>query len=234
MTASPCAALLLALTTLACSGDNAFGPRPFGDGSLERGPTTDLEADARTFFTDVAFGSEFGTSADVIRKWTISPGVRIIGGTDADEVEIRRVLSDIASLTGLAPVIDTTGINDDIRIFFTPRGNFTQLMAVPAETRGATTANWNAGFELTSAVVAIDSAATGNLRTHLITEELTQAFGLLSDSFRDESSIFFRGASSATRLSALDRRVLELLYLPEVRPGMTRAQIDSLFVAMTP
>ena len=232
MTARTVTALLALATTLACSGDNTFGPRPIGGGSLDLGETTNLETDARTFFTDVAFSSEFGNRADVIRKWTTSPRVRIIGGTEADEAEILRVLNDIASLTRLAPVIDSTGLNDDIRIFFTPRDNFAQIVTAPTEIRGATTATWNTDFEITSAIVAIDSAATGDDRRHLIAEEVTQAFGLLSDSFRHPNSIFYRGTSNATTLSALDRRVLELLYLPEVRPGMTRTQIDSLFSAL--
>lgn len=215
----------LALAVAACSGDNLFsatrvvaGPGGADDDSL--GVSPDLTAE---FFLDVAFDNEFGPATDAIRKWTGSPDVELINATADDLVTVDNVLGDIAAITGLRPTVVPT--NGDIRVFFTARDEFDQIADVPTSVEGATVASWDFDFQLVSATVVVDSAATDSRRRHIIREELTQAFGLLRDSWRVQSSIFYRGASTRTEFGAIDEDVLAILYSSVILPGMTRAQV---------
>ncbi len=228
-----CSTLALAA---ACGGDNLFssgvvtGPGTggsFGRDTLDASGT--LSAD---FFEDLAFGNEFGTSTERIRKWAFAPSVELIDATTDDLIAVNTVLNEIRVITGVDGFVVPN--NGDIRVFFVPRGDFDDILDVPTGVEGATVGLWNLDFVLTSATVVIDAAATGNRRSHIIREELAQAFGLLRDSWRIPESIFYRGSSLQTEFSDIDRDMLAILYSPLILPGMTIEEVEEVFDGILP
>ena len=90
--------------------------------------------------------------------------------------------------------------------------------------------NWRRSGEIFRANILITTeGVTPQERAHLIREELTQSLGLMRDSNRYPESIFFQGWTDVTRYTDLDKAVIEILYRPEIRLNMTRAQaLDAL------
>jgi len=66
-------------------------------------------------------------------------------------------------------------------------------------------------------------------RSHLIREELTQSLGLMDDSYAYPDSIFYQEWTATQEYSDIDRKLIEMLYLEETRPGMSREQVESIF-----
>jgi len=65
------------------------------------------------------------------------------------------------------------------------------------------------------------------LRAHLIREELTQSFGLAKDSDEYPDSIFYQSYSEVQKYSPMDEAIIKLLYLPEIKVGFTKKQIEN-------
>ena len=61
-------------------------------------------------------------------------------------------------------------------------------------------------------------------RSHLIREELTQALGLMQDSYRHADSIFYQNWTTTTQFSALDQQLIKMLYRSDILPGMSQRQ----------
>jgi hypothetical protein len=83
----------------------------------------------------------------------------------------------------------------------------------------------NARREIRSADILVLATLPPARRRHVIREEITQATGLLMDSHSYPSSLFYQDYSEVQEFAEIDRKLIEMLYRPEVRPGMTRAQV---------
>lgn len=220
--------------TAACNGDNIYRvnrlravPLP-GDSLSAELPGLAETAD---YLDEVAFGAEFGTTSNVLRKWVLSPSVELVNATDADAAEAAKVLAEIGAITGLVPTLVPS--NGDIRVFFVPVDQFVDVIGtLILDARSGTVGAWGLDFNLIGATVVIDQASTGNQRRHYIREELTQAFGLFSESGRYSSSVLYRGDSEVTAYAPIDVAVLELLYSPLLQSGMTRPAVAAALGAL--
>jgi hypothetical protein len=47
----------------------------------------------------------------------------------------------------------------------------------------------------------------------------------MKDSYRYKDSVFYQGWTSVTQYADIDRALIEMLYRPEIRPGMTKSQV---------
>ncbi len=114
----------------------------------------------------------------------------------------------------------------DIQIYFVPHDQLSQYHSryVPGN-NGSVSINWGPSGEAADAIVLIASDTTNQLqRDHAIREELTQCLGLLNDSDFYADSVFYRGDSTATSYSPLDRSLIEMLYQDAVTIGMDSQQ----------
>ena len=178
------------------------------------------------YFAEVALGTEFGTASQRIRKWAGDVRIDVRGNpTEADEAALNQILND---LNTLIPDIEVRldDNNPTTTIHFAPESEFSSLEPnyVPVNL-GFFWVNWTGGGEIfRSNILITTEGITPQERAHLIREELTQSLGLMRDSNRYPDSIFFQGWTDVTRYTDLDKAVIEMLYRPEIRPNMTRAQ----------
>lgn len=110
----------------------------------------------------------------------------------------------------------------DIEIRFVPQAEFSKYVSeyVPGNI-GFFRVTWNSSGEITRAIVLVASDVTTQPeRTHTVREELTQALGLMQDSYRYRESIFYQGWTTFPRYSNMDKAVIRMLYRPEVRTNM--------------
>ncbi|PQE00383.1 hypothetical protein CYL16_12240 [Mycobacterium sp. EPG1] len=197
-------------------------------------PATPTGVDPRAvadYFAEIAFGSEFGNSDHRIHKWTHNPRITVHGSpTAADSATLARVISDLNDIIG--PIdLELVPAGGDIDVYFVPEHEFASIADdyVPGNI-GLFSTWWNGRGEMTRGRVLISTTIRGqSLRDHTIREEITQALGLAQDSYTYPDSIFHQEITTATEFSAIDRGVIEMLYRPEVVPGMNR---DQAFTAL--
>ncbi|NJO03603.1 MAG: DUF2927 domain-containing protein [Bacteroidia bacterium] len=63
---------------------------------------------------------------------------------------------------------------------------------------------------------------------HLLREELTQALGLMNDSMKYRDSIFYQNFTRTNAYTEMDRELIRLLYLVQIRPGMNAAEVEEV------
>lgn len=182
-----------------------------------------------SYFTEIALQSEYGVTNSQVRKWNGPVRIKVIGSpTAADRQALQAI---IAELNRLAPAIsiEVTDQNANVDLYFVPESQFRRYEPNYQPTNLGFFWTWGNGNTIDRARILISTTGvTQAERSHLLREELTQALGLMQDSWRDPKSIFYQGWTATNEYTDLDRAVIEILYRPEIKAGMTRSQVLSV------
>lgn len=186
---------------------------------------------ALNYFFAITIGSEYAkTKVDYIVKWTKpTVTVRTDGTmTSGDKSCLAAVIADFNALSQSTDLQLTTAKTSDIVMHFAPMTKFKSLE--PSYVKG------NDGFfhvEWTNYVLRMgnilvrSTGITQTARCSIVREELTQAMGLMKDSYQYADSIFYQRYSTPTKYSALDKQIIALLYDDMLEPGMTKAEVTA-------
>ena len=216
---------LIALTFAGCSAPQSAPIR-----STTPEP---VSAEALEYFLEVALGVEYGSSSQVILKWSRDPTIQVHGTPTADDLDtLSRVISELNELVG-GIRLDLVQENATVDIHFEPESRFASILPDYVSGNQGFFWTWWDGPEIVRAkvLIASDQAVSQVARSHLIREELTQALGLMQDSYRYPKSIFYAGWTTVTEYADIDREVIRMLYVDSVAAGMTRDQVMSLLRA---
>ena len=180
------------------------------------------------YFSQIALGAEFGDEVPVIKKWVDDIRIKINGEpTEADIQTINDIVDDLNEIIdGIkVKIVDK---KENVTITFSPESEFTEIDPnyIP-KNYGFFWALWHDdNFVIYNASILIASAdITQQERSHLIREELTQSLGLMNDSNKYEDSIFFQEWTNVAEFSEIDRAVIKLLYLNNIKPGLSKEQV---------
>ncbi len=202
-------------------------------GSQETSTFPDVSAD-KTFeyFKEVALKSEFGASdKGLIKKWMVPIKLEIAGDPTPTDLEtVEAVTRELKLLTRL-PIEVVKANTGNMRIRFTPEENFKKFIPTyQLGNSGFFWLNWDETKQIIGAEILISTTGvTQKERFHLIREELTQAFGLPADSNKYPDSIFYQQWTDITEYSLLDKKLIKMLYNPQVKPGMSESQLKKLW-----
>ncbi|MBD1805645.1 DUF2927 domain-containing protein [Microcoleus sp. FACHB-SPT15] len=178
------------------------------------------------YFFEIALGSEFGSSNPTIKKWDRDIKIKVNGSPTAEDLKtLQTVLDEINTLTNSIKLqIDAK--NPNLEIYFVPESQFAQYEPNYSPVNyGFFWTDWDNDAIYNSRVLISTIGLTQKERSHLIREELTQSLGLMKDSYIYQESIFYQGWTDVTDYSDLDKAVIQMLTLPEIRPGMTKSQV---------
>lgn len=119
---------------------------------------------------------------------------------------------------------DALATNFDI--FFVPESQFSRYEPSYLPTNYGFFWAWSdeQGYLRKAKVLISSTSISQRERSHLIREELTQALGLMQDSFSHKDSIFYQDWTATTKFSALDQQLIQMLYRPDILPGMSQRQ----------
>ena len=195
-------------------------------------PESGFTAAQMKYFMEVAMGSEYGQEANPrLRKWEGEVRIQVFGQpTQADLATVQSVISEVNALVNGQIRLQLVDRNPNIRIHFAPESQFSRIEPayVPVN-YGFFVTNWNGQGVINRATVLINSTSiTQKERSHLIREELTQSLGLMRDSFSYAESMFYQPWTDVTQFAPIDRAVIQMLYHPSLRSGMTKAQVSSV------
>lgn len=178
------------------------------------------------YFLEIATGSEFVRADLPIRKWEQDVKIKLHGTPTAEDGQtLDAVIDELKGLVGSIDiqVVDKTADRANINVYFVDPAEFSSY--VPHQNPGRGGFVWiqsSSGAIRGATVLIADRGLTQPQRNHIIREEVTQSLGLLNDSFQYRDSIFFQLWNAVTQYSQRDERVIQMLYRPEVRPGMSR------------
>ncbi|KYC44474.1 MAG: hypothetical protein APG12_00856 [Candidatus Methanofastidiosum methylothiophilum] len=181
------------------------------------------------YFTEIALGTEYGGSTQVIRKWDSDIKIKINGNpTERDLQTLNLVISDINEIIGDKINLTIVNSNQNITINFVPISDFSICKATRGN-YGYFNCKWrnNVIYEC-DICIATDDALFQEERSHMIREELTQSLGLMKDSLKYRDSIFYEGWTQTQGYSELDRKMIEILYSEDLRPGMRKFEVESV------
>jgi len=181
------------------------------------------------YFKEVALNLEFNNADNgIIKKWVNPIKLQVIGQpTSADKETLRVVVGELSELTKLPFEFVSTKDKSNMRIHFVPEQKFAQIVpSYQPGNSGFFWVNWNEAKHITQATILISTTGiTQKERSHLIREELTQSMGLMADSQKYPDSIFYQGWTEVNEYSAVDKQVIQMLYDPQVKPGMDEGQL---------
>ena len=182
------------------------------------------------YLSQVGFGSEYGSTAPVLHKWTRDIKLRVLGSpTPADLESLREIVADLNSLIN---GIKLTLVEDsaDLNIYFLPEPQFATVEPTYIPVNYGFFRVWwdHQGAIYKGRILVASQGITQEERSHLIREEVTQSLGLFRDSWDYPDSIFYQGWTATGQFSEIDSPTIQLLYQPQLLPGMTKLEVKNL------
>jgi hypothetical protein len=216
-----CIGLILLLSS--CSDDD------------ERGGLTAYDESVIDYFSEIALGFEFGGDEEVTRKWTSQMKI-FVGGTKRPDLmnELQEVVTEINALAtdGFNITIVTDTLQSNFYIFL---GTGSRYAAIFPSQAGLVADNWGlfsvfwTGNQLYQGFMYVDLIRANAVeQRHLLREELTQSLGLAKDSPLYAQSIFQSRFTETNEYADIDKDLIRLLYHPNMKVGLTKAQVEEV------
>ena len=182
------------------------------------------------YFLTTALGSEYGDKDPTIKKWNQNLHIVVKGNPNAEDLQaLRQVVSELNTL--VQPIqLQFSSDRPNVTIYFVPVSQFKSYLKeyVPGN-MGFAYILWDGAYNIYEATVLISTEKISQLeRNHLIREELTQSLGLLNDSLFYPDSIFYQKWTQVQTYAPIDRKVIQILYDPKIKPGMKRQKAKKM------
>lgn len=213
----------LLLSFFGCSKDEEEQPTPSDSLTAEQ-----------AYFLEVSLQNEFGSSPNVIKKWTND--IKLFLPDTNYTILNKELYNIIAELNNLSTTTKIYRIDNQAEANFIVYFGSGTAYAEKYEPNAANYINnnfglvwiyWNTGYEIYKGSIYVDVFRTTqqDCQRHLLREELTQGLGLLNDSFRYPESIFYQGWTCTTSYAEIDKKMIQYHLNPLIKPGMTRTRV---------
>jgi hypothetical protein len=223
---------------------SALPPMKSFAGSPSQRPSRS-NAEIAADFLDLSFQLESGRTLPVFTRFEGPVTVRVEGGAPPTLVpDLDRLLARIRREAGID--ISRTGAAEaSITVATVPRAELQRLVPQAAcfvsprisswaefkATRRSATSDWTTLTTRTRMAVFIPSNVSPQEVRDCLHEELAQALGPLNDLYRLPDSVFNDDNFNAV-LTGFDMLVLRATYAPELRSGMTKAEVAARLPAI--
>jgi hypothetical protein len=189
-----------------------------------------LTPEEKTIFDDVAYIPR-PSGKPTILKWASPIRYRITGEqTDYLLKDANEILNQIASLTGLDIKMATTDEEANFIVElkkedqknkmgygFVYTGNFKHKENEKSEI-----------IRIENSFVVLTSVEKTNVR-YLFIRMILKSIGFFNKSNENQYSIFYDRRNNTLKIGKSDAKIVKFFYSPEVKPGMTRAQVDYIY-----
>ena len=194
------------------------------------------------FVNDVAVGTEYSRTDQVVMKWTEPAKLRVFDATDRQSRIIFQTVEHInEALSSTDMSIKTFEPGDEeatLKVIFAPFDQFANVAAehgfeVAPNNYGGFYIWWNERYEIERAVVLLSSERLKNRQLkHVALEEISQSLGFPGDSARFPNSVFYENPAEnqngdATQFSKLDKKLMRFIY-EHVEPGTPPVELGMI------
>lgn len=192
-------------------------------------------------FYDIAMRGEYERVRPVIRKWTQPLRIWLYSGA-GDRQQQRRLLDahflQLAKITGLPTTFVPHREQANVRILFAGERELHEMAARELSDTalrqldnsmciGQIRFNPFGQIIRGAVVIPVERAQARRKLLPCVVEEVTQMLGLINDTKRFHPTVF-SDLTDDELLTGLDFVLLKLLYSPQLRSGMTYAQVTPL------
>jgi hypothetical protein len=189
--------------------DNASGESVFGYDK------TKYSQETVEYFDEVAMGTEDGRRYDHVTRYTTD--VKIYMEGHQPQYIVDELNSIVSELNGIINTVDVqvTNSKSDANMVISI-GSLDKIKNEYPVFKNTIYQNANAGFSIGMNYSNV-FLNTNNIRSvqhakHVLREELTQAMGLMNDSYKYPESVFYQGVSETTEYAPIDRELIDILY----------------------
>jgi hypothetical protein len=195
-----------------------------------------------SYFEEITLGFEFGDPVKVTRKWESEMKIFIGGNPDgALRTEVENVIAEINALAtdGFKISITSDTLQSTSYLFFGSADDFIARYSYAAQLAAN---NWALTFYyfnksdnvLTKTVSYVDTERAQDIftRNHLLREQIAIAIGFTRNSKTFTYSIFQEAWTTTNFFSEMDRECIQLLYHPDMHPGLDEAAVEPLLAQL--
>ena len=177
-------------------------------------------------FITCALGAEYGDSTPVVKKWT-EPLYYAYAGTPM-EGDVEYLESFMAALNGIEgfPGIYPAGEHTpNLTIHFVDDEAAMEAATGHTNLNGYASIWWyNGSYQIYQGDVYYLGTTPDYERKSVLIEELYQVMGILNDTYSYPESLIYQYYTEADWPCALDWAIMQLLYHPDIRSGMSEDQ----------
>ena len=222
-------ALLVILMAVGCAGaETVFDPLNATDGKLK----------ALELLEVCAFSSEFGerTEGGPLIRWE-EPLRIYVGGnpTQEDVAFLDEFLIELSFRVPLLPPVYRVYSEDEanITVYYAPMDELDEYVTDFIEGNWGMVTFFYSNYCLYDAEIGIaNDVTTQEDRNHIVMEEIVGGIGLGNDHYVYSDSIIYQPWSNAQQLSEVDWLMLNMVYSPVVKPGMSYEQVRGLLLPL--
>ena len=183
------------------------------------------------YFSEVAIGSEYGESVDVVCKWTKPIKYYVKGdATESDLALLGRLCDRLNGIEGFPGISETSFESTaNMTVSFISQDELIASFDSADETCGGMASyEWDSATgKIISARCAIDRELNAD-RDCTICEEFLQSLGPAMDSYMFPNSVFYQGYTLTPFPIDLDFAVMEILYSPSLPAGTPKLEAMSI------
>ncbi len=207
------------------AGSSALGVQAIrGGGRPRTGSSLRVDSETLAYFNEVALHEEVRRNPTRLRKWLTNPRIRVnLNPTPADRAFLTSLIAEINSLQS-AIVLSQVESGENVDLYFVSTNQFTDCDPHAENGYAAYFVrydNTRDSYVIDGANVMIASDIEPEARQAAMRQDITQMLGLPNDSDRYNDSAFRLDWPLPTDYSAIDRRLIRLLYDPRLKPGMS-------------
>ncbi|MGI2070136.1 DUF2927 domain-containing protein [Shewanella baltica] len=191
-------------------------------------------------FSEIALKNEYDVAKHKVRKWRIPVRVFVehqVGDRALHTQLVQMHLAHLAEITGHDIQLVDTLLDANLHLVFTRQSQWeSEVMRLmgPSSAKNVHGSVCMAKFALNAkseierawVIIPVDQAQMHGKLVACVVEEITQVLGLPNDSEKVFPSIF-NDKTPQDLLTGLDFILLKLLYSPNIRAGMTAAEVKA-------
>lgn len=184
------------------------------------------------YFNEVCLDTEFsyGGDATVVQKWTEPIYYFHSGDFTPEDIAILEDftvwLNTIEGFPGIHPTEDYLQTN--MYIYFCTREEIRGMLGDDFSYVDGGTRFWYRDNQLYDATICYASDSLQYVRNGVILEEIYNCLGAAQDTVLREDSIIYSHYSEPQQLTQEDILILQLLYHPDILPGMNATQCEEV------
>ena len=189
--------------------------------------------DVIRFFNEVCLDAEYFSTGnpELLQKW--SDPIRYTLDGDCTDEDIATLtgftdwLNTVEGFPGISQVQDTSEAN--LHIHFCTYDELTDILGNQFIGADGGVTFWYDGFNsIYDATICISTEIDQTVRNSVILEEVYNSLGPVQDTQLREDSIIYSGYSEPQCLTQMDMLILNLLYHPEIKCGMTAEECEAV------
>lgn len=188
--------------------------------------------DVIVYFNEVCLDSEITHSGDpsYVQKWAEPIFYSLHGDyTEEDLIALSSLTRWLNTIDSFPGIFETLGPEyTNLQIHFCSQSDMIDLMGENFWGMDGAVTFWYSNNEIYDSIICCRSDLDQYLRNSVIIEELYNGLGPVQDTSLRQDSIIYQGFSQPQWLSPIDELILQLLYHPDMQPGMNAQQCEQV------